>query len=62
MPASGCTAYQLTGQFMDWLDAVGVKGIEVDLPNQQDIDWETNLAAIQLVVPSLTATRSQTDR
>lgn len=56
------TAYQLTGQFMDWLDEVGVKGIEVDLPNQQDIDWETNLAAIQSVVAGLTATRSQTDR
>jgi len=49
------TEYKLTGQFMDWLDAVGVKGIEVDLPNQQSIDWEQNLAAIKAVTASLAA-------
>ena len=49
------TEYKLTGQFMDWLDAVGVKGIEVDLPNQQSIDWEQNLAAIKVVMASLAA-------
>lgn len=47
------TEYQLTGQFMDWLANVGVKGIEIDLPNQQDIDWDKNLAAIRLVMAAL---------
>ena len=50
------TAYRLTGQFMDWLSAVGCKGIEVDLPNQQDIDWDKNLAAIEAVMAALQAT------
>ena len=49
------TAYKLTGQFMDWLDAVGVKGIEVDLPNPQEIEWEKNLPAIQAVMAKLAA-------
>ena len=49
------TAYQLTGQFMDWLEAVGVKGIEVDLPSQRDIDWDKNLPAIQAVVADLSS-------
>lgn len=49
------TEYKLTGQFMDWLDAVGVKGIEVDLPNQQTIDWEKNLSAIQAVMATVAA-------
>lgn len=49
------TAYKLTGQFMDWLDGVGVKGVEVDLPNQQSIDWEQNLAAIKAVMAALAA-------
>lgn len=49
------TEYKLTGQFMDWLDAVGVKGVEVDLPNQQGIDWEQNLAAIKAVMAALAA-------
>jgi hypothetical protein len=44
------TEYALTGQFMDWLDTVGVAGIEVDLPDQQGIDWDKNLAAMQLVI------------
>ncbi|MCA1648296.1 MAG: hypothetical protein LC797_23505 [Chloroflexi bacterium] len=47
------TAYQLTGQFMDWLDTVGVKGIEIDLPNQQDIDWDKNLTAMRAVMAAL---------
>ena len=47
------TEYKLTGQFMDWLDAVRVKGIEVDLPDQQSIDWEKNLAAIRAVMAAL---------
>ncbi len=47
------TEYVLTGQFMDWLDSVGVEGIEVDLPNQQDIDWDKNLAAMRAVMAEL---------
>jgi hypothetical protein len=50
------TAYKLTGQFMDWLDVVAVKGVEVDLPNQQSIDWEKNLAAIKSVMAALATT------
>jgi hypothetical protein len=49
------TEYELTGQFMDWLDAVGVRGIEVDLPNQQGIDWPQNLNAIRAVMAALAA-------
>lgn len=49
------TAYKLTGQFMDWLEAVDVKGVEVDLPNQQSIDWEKNLPAIQAVIATVVA-------
>ena len=52
------TEYKLTGQFMDWLDAVGVKGIEVDLPNQQSIDWEKNLAAVKSAMATLAASES----
>jgi hypothetical protein len=52
------TEYRLTGQFMDWLDGVGVQGIEVDLPNQQSIDWERNWAAIALAMTTLAATAS----
>jgi hypothetical protein len=52
------TEYLLTGQFMDWLDAVGVKGIEIDLPNQQSIDWEKNLAAIEAAMAALAAGRA----
>lgn len=47
------TEYPLTGQFMDWLDMVGVRGIEIDLPNQQSIDWDKNLAAIRAVIAAL---------
>jgi hypothetical protein len=49
------TEYALTGQFMDWLAGIGVKGIEVDLPNQRDIDWDRNLAGIRVVIAALGA-------
>jgi hypothetical protein len=49
------TEYRLTGQFMDWLDDRGVKGVEVDLPNQQEIDWEQNLRAIRSTMAMLAA-------
>ena len=55
------TEYRLTGQFMDWLDDVGVKGVEVDLPNQQSIDWEQNFRAIMVVMAAL-ASDSQPGR
>jgi len=44
------TEYRLTGQFMDWLDSVGVYGIEIDLPDQQTTDWDKNLAAVKAVM------------
>ena len=44
------TEYELTGQLMDWLDSVGVRGVEIDLPDQQTIDWEQNLEAIRDVI------------
>lgn len=47
------TEYRLTGQFMDWLDDVGVMGVEVDLPNQQSIDWEQNVRAVMVVMAAL---------
>jgi hypothetical protein len=47
------TEYELTGQFMDWLDAVGVRGIEVELPDQQTLDWEKNLVAVQVLMQTL---------
>jgi hypothetical protein len=49
------TEYELTGQLMDWLDSVGVRGIEIDLPDQQTIDWEQNLAAIRDVISTVAA-------
>jgi hypothetical protein len=49
------TEYELTGQLMDWLDSVGVRGIEIDLPDQQTIDWEQNLAAIRDVISIVAA-------
>ncbi|MFN0073881.1 MAG: M14 family zinc carboxypeptidase [Chloroflexota bacterium] len=49
------TEYELTGQLMDWLDAVGVRGVEIDLPDQQTLDWGQNLAAIRDVITVLAA-------
>lgn len=49
------TEYKLTGQFMDWLDAVGIKGVEVDLPNPRDLDWERNLAGVVAALATLAA-------
>ena len=53
------TEYRLTGQFIDWLDAIGVKGVEVDLPNQQSIDWDKNLTAIIATMTTLAATSTE---
>jgi len=47
------TEYELTGQFMDWLDSVQVRGVEIDLPDQQTLDWERNLAAVKAVMAML---------
>ncbi|MFN8636124.1 MAG: M14 family metallopeptidase [Chloroflexota bacterium] len=49
------TEYRLTGQFMDWLDAVGVKGVEIDLPNPRDLEWEKNLAGMVAAMAALAA-------
>jgi hypothetical protein len=49
------TEYLLTGQFMDWLEVVGVKGLEIELPTRESLDWEQNLAAIQWVMDMLAA-------
>jgi hypothetical protein len=47
------TEYPLTGQLMDWLDDNGVRGVEIELPDQQTIDWEKNLAAVEAVMDAL---------
>jgi hypothetical protein len=49
------TEYDLTGQFMDWLDLAGVRGVEVELPDQQVLDLEKNLPAIRAVMATLAA-------
>jgi hypothetical protein len=47
------TEYKLTGQFMDWLDEQQVKGVEIELPDQQTLDWSKNLKAMQAVMRSM---------
>jgi hypothetical protein len=41
------SAYTLTGQLTDWLDALGIRGVEVDLPRSDDPQWERNLAGMR---------------
>jgi hypothetical protein len=47
------TAYPVTGQFVDWLDGVGVRGVELDLPTRDDTEWDLNLAAVEAVMEAL---------
>ncbi len=46
-------AYPVTGQLVDWLDSVGVKGVELDLPERDQVDWERNLVAVEAMIAGL---------
>lgn len=49
-PAEGeFTAYEITGDAVDWLAKIGVPGISVLLTNHEDVEWEMNRAGLEAV-------------
>lgn len=49
-PAEGeFTAYEVTGDMVDWVAKQGIPGISVLLSDHQNIEWEKNKAGIQRV-------------
>lgn len=43
-------AYEVTGAAEDWLAAIGIPAITVELSTHESLDWERNLAGIQAVL------------
>lgn len=45
--AAGVPGQVTTGDAVDWMSAQGLAGIEVELTNHEDIEWERNLQGLQ---------------
>ncbi len=44
--AAGVPGQITTGDAIDWMSAQGLAGVEVELTNHEDIDWERNLQGL----------------
>jgi predicted deacylase len=42
------TGCEFTGQFIDWVSDQGIAGIDIELTNHQDTDFEINLAILSV--------------
>jgi murein DD-endopeptidase MepM/ murein hydrolase activator NlpD len=53
VPEEGWAGYPLTGEFSDYLAGEGVAAATVELSNHEDVEFERNLAAVQLLLASV---------
>lgn len=56
IPASGWTAYPVTGNLTAYLAAQGIAAVEIELTNKRDTEFQRNLDGLRAVLASLEET------